>query len=65
MVKLPLLIEPIIGIEYNSILVIIERLTKYKYFILYKEASNAKELVYIFLRIVVANYRILNKIILD
>ena len=34
-VKLPLSKDPMIGTEYDSILVIIERLTKYGYFIPY------------------------------
>ena len=34
-VKLPLSKDPMIGTEYDSILVITERLTKYGYFILY------------------------------
>ena len=35
------------------------------YFTLYKEALNIKDLIYIFLRIVVANYELSDKIILD
>ena len=34
------------GIEFDSILVIIERLTRYGIFVLYKEASIAKDLAY-------------------
>jgi hypothetical protein len=48
-VKLLLLKDLLIGIEYNLILVIIERLTKYKYFILYLEVSNVEALTYTFL----------------
>jgi len=48
-VKLPLLKDPLIGVEYDLILVIIERLTKYRYFILYLEVSDAKALAYTFL----------------
>ena len=47
------------------ILVINNRLIKIAYFLLYKEALNMKDLAYIFLRIVVANYRLSDKIILD
>ncbi len=48
-VKLLLSRDPLIGVEYNSILVIIERLTKYGKFILYLEASDAKALAYTFI----------------
>ena len=57
--------ELIIGVEYNLILVIIDRLIKYVYILLYKEASNAKELAYTFIRTEVINYRVLEEIILD
>ena len=48
-VKLLLLKDPLIGVKYDLILIIIERLTKYRYFILYLEASDAKALAYTFL----------------
>ena len=48
-VKLPLLKDLLTGVEYDSILVIIDRLTKYKYFILYLEASDVEALAYTFL----------------
>ena len=35
------------------------------YFLLYKEVLNIEDLAYIFLRIVVTNYRLLDKIILN
>ena len=35
------------------------------YFLLYKEALNTEDLAYIFLKIVVANYGLLDKIILN
>ncbi|KAF0315402.1 hypothetical protein GQ607_017373, partial [Colletotrichum asianum] len=40
-------------------------LIKYIYFILYKRVSNTKEYIYIFLKYIITNYRILKKIILD
>jgi hypothetical protein len=64
-VKLLLLQDLIIGIEYDFILVIINRLTKYTYMILYLKASIAEDLAYIFLRIIVINYSALEKIISD
>jgi hypothetical protein len=64
-VKLLLLQDLIIGIEYDFILVIIDRLTKYIYMILYLEASIVEDPVYIFLRVIVANYSALEEMISD
>jgi hypothetical protein len=64
-VKLLLLRDPIIGIEYDFILVITDRLTKYIYIILYLEASIVEDLVYTFLKIIVTNYNALEKMISD
>ena len=41
-VKLPKSKNYITGILYNNILIVVDKLTKYLYLILYKEASNAK-----------------------
>ncbi|KAM4064780.1 reverse transcriptase (RNA-dependent DNA polymerase) [Hirsutella rhossiliensis] len=48
--KLPPSKEPMTNVKYDSIFVITDRLTKYGYFLPYKEASNAEELAYVFLR---------------
>jgi hypothetical protein len=64
-IKLLLLQDPITGIKYNFILVITDRLTKYTYIILYFKASTVEDLVYIFLRIVVANHSAPEKMISD
>ncbi|KAH8193607.1 hypothetical protein TruAng_012226 [Truncatella angustata] len=64
-VKLPLSKEPMTGIEYDSILVITERLTKYAYFIPYKEASNAEELAYAILRVVISQHGLPDEFISD
>jgi hypothetical protein len=45
--------------------VITDRLIKYTYIVLYKELSIAKELTYIFLKTIIANYGTLDKIISD
>ena len=50
---------------YDLILVIMNRLIKYRYFILYKEASSAEELAYMFLRVIAANYGLPEEIISD
>jgi hypothetical protein len=63
--KLPESKEPISNAQYDSILIIINRLTKYGYFLPYRESNIIKELAYTFLRRIVANHRLLRKIILD
>jgi hypothetical protein len=63
--KLLLLQDLITGIEYDSILVVTDRLTKYIYMILSLEASIIEDLAYIFLKLVVANYSALEEMILD
>ena len=63
--KLLLSREKVTGVEFDSILVIIDRLTKYTYILLYKEASIVEDLTYTFLRIIVTNYRLLEEIISD
>ena len=42
-----------------------DRLTKYGYFVPYKEGSNAQELAYAFLRTVVSQHRLPDEIISD
>jgi hypothetical protein len=64
-IKLLLLQGPIIRIEYNFILVIIDRLIKYIYIIFYLKANITKDLAYIFFRVIIANHNILEKIISD
>ena len=65
MIKLPLSKEPMTGVEYDSILVIVERLTQYVLLVPYKESSSAEELAYTFLRNVVANHGLPSEIISD
>ncbi len=43
-----------IGVAYDSILVIIDKLTKYAYYIPYIESSNTKDLAYMFFKTVIA-----------
>jgi hypothetical protein len=62
-VKLLLSKEVFTGIIYNLILVVINRLIKYAYFIFYKEGLTAEELIYIFNRNVITNYEVLKEII--
>jgi hypothetical protein len=64
-IKLLLLRDLITGVEYDFILVITNRLIKYTYMILYLKASTTEDLAYAFLRIIIANYSALEKMISD
>jgi hypothetical protein len=55
-IKLPPSKEPIIGVIYNFIMVVIDRLTKYAYFIFYLKNFSAEDLAYMFYKHVMANY---------
>ena len=63
--KLPLSKEPLTGIEYDSILVIVDSLTKFAYLEPYKEASTAEDLAYIFNKVVIARHGIPDRLVLD
>ena len=64
-VKLPPSTEPATGTIYDSILVIIDRLTKYGHFIPYKEATTAEELSYLFLKHITSMHGLPDEIISD
>ena len=53
------------GVIYNLILVIVDTLTKYVYFIPYKELIIAIELAYLVLDRLIRHYRILESFITD
>jgi hypothetical protein len=55
-IKLSLFKELIIGVIYDSIMVVTDRLTKYAYFIPYFESFLAEDLAYMFYKYVIANY---------
>jgi hypothetical protein len=57
--------ELIIEVVFDSILVITDRLTKYKYFILYKKGLLTEKLAYTFNKHIIENYEISKKIISD
>jgi hypothetical protein len=63
--KLLELKKPISNAQHDSILIITDRLTKFGYFLPYRESSTAEELVYIFLKKIVANHGLPRKMILD
>ncbi len=50
---------------YDFILIITNKLIKYKYFLSYKKAKFAEDLTYTFLRMIVANHELSDEIILN
>jgi len=57
--------DPIIGQDYNVILVIVDKLIKWGYFIAYIEEILAKDVARIYIKEVFVRYRALSKIISD
>jgi hypothetical protein len=62
-IKLSPSVKLITEVVFDSILVIIDRLTKYEYFILYKESLSVEELAYIFNKHIIENHGISKEII--
>ena len=57
--------DPIIGQDYNIILVIVDKLIKWGYFIAYIEEILVEDVAKIYVKEVFIRYRVLSKIILD
>jgi len=57
--------DPIIGQDYNIILVIVDKLTKWGYFIAYTKEILVEDVARIYIKEVFIRYRALDKIILD
>jgi len=57
--------DPIIGQDYNVILVIVDKLIKWGYFIACTEEISAEDVARIYIKEVFIRYRALSKIILD
>ncbi len=55
--------KKVIKIIYDFILIIMNKLIKYRYFLSYKKATFTKDLIYIFLRMIVANHELSDEII--
>jgi len=62
---LPKLRDPITGQDYNAILVIVDKLIKWGYFIAYTEEILAEDVARIYIKEVFVRYGVLSKIILD
>jgi len=57
--------DPITGQDYNAILVIVDKLIKWGYFIAYIKEILAENIARIYIKEVFIRYRALSKIILD
>ena len=57
--------NPIIDQEYDIIFIIVDKFTKWGYFIVYIEEISAKDIAQIYIKEVFARYRVLAKIILN
>ncbi|GME32536.1 reverse transcriptase domain protein [Neofusicoccum parvum] len=57
--------EPLTKVKYDSILVIVDRLTKYAYYLPYLKSANAEELAYTFLRTILGNHGLPDELVSD
>ncbi len=64
-IKLPRLVNPVTNNKYDSIIVIVDKLTKYAIIILYKESYNASQLRFILLDRLIRDYSIPESITSD
>ncbi len=64
-IKLPKSKDLVMGQIYDIILVIVDKLTKWSYFIVYIEEISAEDVVKVYIKEVFIRYRVLDKIILD
>ena len=64
-VKLLKLKDPITGQEYDSIFIIIDKFTKWGYFIAYTVEILAENIVQVYIKEVFSRHKVLDKIILD
>ena len=64
-VKLLKLKDPIIKQEYDNIFIIINKFTKWGYFITYIKEILVEDMAQVYIKEVFIKYRVLNKIILD
>ena len=64
-VKLPLFKDTVMDVKYDSILVVVDKLTKYAHFIPWREKSNAEDLAKVVLKKIICNHSIPQSIISD
>ena len=63
--KLLKLKDPITGQKYDSIFIIVDKFTKWGYFIAYTEEILVKDIVQVYIKEVFSRHRVLDKIISD
>ena len=63
--KLLKLKDPIIRQKYDSIFIIVDKFTKWGYFIAYTKEILVKDIAQVYIKEVFLKYRVLDKIILD
>ena len=64
-VKLPKLKDPITRQKYNSIFIIMNKFTKWEYFITYIEEILTEDIAQVYIKEVFLRHKVLNKIILN
>ena len=64
-IKLLKLKDPITRQKYNSIFIIIDKFTKWGYFIAYTKEILVKDIAQVYIKEVFTKYRVLDKIILN
>ena len=57
--------KPLTKTLYDSILVIVDKFTKFSYFVPYKEGSTVEKMAYTFFKIVISSYGLPERIITD
>ena len=57
--------KPLTKTLYDNILVIVDKFTKFSYFVLYKKRSTAEKMAYTFFKIVISSYGLPERIITD
>jgi hypothetical protein len=57
--------DPITGQEYNSIFIIIDKFTKWEYFIAYTEEILVEDIAQVYIKEVFLRHGVLDKIILN
>ena len=53
-IKLLKLEDPVVYVQYNNIWVIVDHLTKWSYFLPFKEATSTKKLTFLFEREIIS-----------
>ena len=57
--------EPLTGTKYDSILVLVDRLTKYCYFVPHLTTATVEDMAFVFLKTIVSRHGILEQLVTD